>query len=134
MKFAAPAALALALAFAAGSSFAADSTTPAAKPLTPQQQKMSDCAKDGHAKGLQGDAYKTFMSTCMKGDSAGGTKPSANFVAAQPSAAAAGGNSQQEKMKTCNAEASSKKLTGDDRKTFMSTCLKGDSSVTPAAH
>jgi hypothetical protein len=35
------------------------------------------------------------------------------------------GNSQQEKMKSCNAEASGKSLTGDDRKSFMSTCLKG---------
>ena len=32
---------------------------------------------------------------------------------------------QQEKMKTCNTEASTKKLTGDARKTFMSSCLKG---------
>ena len=30
---------------------------------------------------------------------------------------------QQEKMKTCNAEASSKSLKGDDRKAFMKKCL-----------
>jgi len=30
---------------------------------------------------------------------------------------------QQEKMKTCNAEASSKSLKGADRRKFMSTCL-----------
>ena len=36
---------------------------------------------------------------------------------------------QQEKMKTCNADASAKTLKGDERKTFMSTCLK----ATPAA-
>ena len=30
---------------------------------------------------------------------------------------------QQEKMKSCNAEASAKKLAGDERKKFMSTCL-----------
>jgi hypothetical protein len=34
-------------------------------------------------------------------------------------------NSQQEKMKTCNADATSKGLKGDDRKSFMKTCLKG---------
>jgi psiF repeat len=33
------------------------------------------------------------------------------------------GNSQQEKMKTCNADAKSKGLSGDDRKTYMKTCL-----------
>ena len=31
---------------------------------------------------------------------------------------------QQEKMKTCNAEASGKNLKGDERKAFMSQCLK----------
>jgi hypothetical protein len=34
---------------------------------------------------------------------------------------------QQERMKTCSAEAGDKK--GDERKAFMSTCLKGE---TPA--
>jgi hypothetical protein len=38
-------------------------------------------------------------------------------------AAPAKSNSQQEKMKTCNADATSKGLKGDDRKTFMSHCL-----------
>ena len=32
---------------------------------------------------------------------------------------------QQQKMKDCNAKAGDQKLTGDARKTFMSTCLKG---------
>ncbi len=32
-------------------------------------------------------------------------------------------NSQQSKMTTCNATASSKNLTGDDRKAYMKTCL-----------
>ena len=31
---------------------------------------------------------------------------------------------QQEKMKTCNADATAKALKGDERKTFMSDCLK----------
>lgn len=31
---------------------------------------------------------------------------------------------QQEKMKTCNADASAKTLKGDERKAFMSNCLK----------
>ncbi|MBH3357237.1 MULTISPECIES: PsiF family protein [Pseudomonas] len=31
---------------------------------------------------------------------------------------------QQEKMTTCNAQASEKALKGDERKAFMSTCLK----------
>lgn len=37
----------------------------------------------------------------------------------------------QERMKTCNADATSKALKGDERKTFMSSCLKADAK--PAA-
>ena len=33
--------------------------------------------------------------------------------------------SQQQKMKDCNKQAATQNLKGDDRKTFMSTCLKG---------
>ncbi|HKO68224.1 MAG TPA: PsiF family protein [Burkholderiaceae bacterium] len=32
---------------------------------------------------------------------------------------------QQEKMTACNKQAAEKKLAGDDRKKFMSTCLSG---------
>jgi hypothetical protein len=35
---------------------------------------------------------------------------------------------QQEKMKTCNAEAKEKALKGDERKKFMSECLKKDAA------
>ena len=37
---------------------------------------------------------------------------------------------QQEKMKTCNADAKAKSLTGDARKTFMSQCLSGKTTAT----
>ena len=33
---------------------------------------------------------------------------------------------QQERMTSCNAEAKTKTLSGDDRKAFMSTCLKSN--------
>jgi hypothetical protein len=33
---------------------------------------------------------------------------------------------QQERMKSCNAEASQKHLTGDERQNFMIDCLKGE--------
>ncbi|MEK1938856.1 MAG: PsiF family protein [Pseudomonas sp.] len=35
----------------------------------------------------------------------------------------------QERMKTCNADATTKALKGDERKAFMSTCLKADSKA-----
>ncbi|PYB79283.1 PsiF family protein [Pseudomonas soli] len=37
---------------------------------------------------------------------------------------------QQEKMKTCNADATAKALKGDERKAFMSTCLKAKPAAT----
>ena len=39
---------------------------------------------------------------------------------------------QQERMKACNAQASDKKLKGDDRKKFMSSCLKPEAKKTSA--
>ena len=40
---------------------------------------------------------------------------------------------QQEKMKSCNAEAKTKALAGADRKAFMKTCLSGSSASTETA-
>jgi hypothetical protein len=37
---------------------------------------------------------------------------------------------QQERMKSCNAQASEKSLKGDDRKQFMSSCLRGENGGT----
>ncbi len=37
--------------------------------------------------------------------------------------ATAAQQAQQDKMKTCNTDATSKQLKGDDRKAFMKTCL-----------
>src|SRR5579859_6054293 len=39
-------------------------------------------------------------------------------------------NSQQQKMTTCNADAKTKGLTGDDRKTFMKSCLSASPTAT----
>ena len=48
----------------------------------------------------------------------------------QPSAAQA---AQQQKMKDCNAQATTKNLKGDERKTFMSSCLSASApAATPA--
>jgi hypothetical protein len=120
-------ALAFALALGCGTAFAQDTTTTAkpakpvaaepttSKPMTAQQQRMVDCNKQ--ATGKTGDDRKTFMSSCLKGETA----------------AAPAHQTQQEKMKTCSADAKTKALKGDARKTFMSTCLKGDAAGA-AAH
>ena len=52
---------------------------------------------------MKGDERKAFMSDCLKADN----KQTA----------------QQQKMKSCNAQASKKELKGDERKAFMSKCL-----------
>ncbi|MGE7958507.1 PsiF family protein [Pseudomonas sp. NPDC089530] len=51
------------------------------------------------------------------------------LLCSQGFAATAAQQAQQDKMKSCNAEATTKALKGDERKAFMSTCLK----ATPAA-
>ena len=130
MKFAVTS-LAFVLAAAVGSAFAADATP--AKPMTAQQTKMGTCSKDAHAKGLKGPEYKSFMSTCLKGSSAAPAAQPA-VAAATPAKPASAKETQQAKMKTCNADAKAKALKGPARRTFMSTCLKGDAAPAAAAH
>ena len=43
---------------------------------------------------------------------------------AVPKAVAPADESQQDRMRRCNATAKEKSLTGDERRTFMSSCLK----------
>lgn len=149
MKFVTSLAFALATTLSAASAFAADKA--AADTLTPQQQKMSTCSKDAHAKTLKGDEYKTYMSTCMKGTSAAtapapatatapaaapatdAAKPVAKNTDSQWVATPGSANPQQQKMKTCAADAKAKGLKGADRRTYMSTCLKGDGTTKPVA-
>lgn len=114
--------LAVSAAFAfAGATFAATPQTgtmaPPTKAHTAQQQRMVSCSKQ--ATGKKGDERKTFMSSCLKGQSAA--------AAAAPTAK----QTQQEKMKSCNADAKTKALKGAERKTFMSSCLKGGAAATP---
>jgi psiF repeat-containing protein len=90
--------------FSAGTMF-----TPAAVDAADQQNKMKACSDQANAKGLgegKGEERKAFMKECLSAKPAKGGK-----------------TAQQEKMKACNKEAGEKKLTGDDRKQFMSTCL-----------
>jgi hypothetical protein len=96
---------------------------PSAK--TTQQEKMKTCNADATSKSLKGDERKSYMSTCLKGDGAAAASPAPAATASMTKA------TQQEKMKTCSADAKAKSLKGDARKSYMSDCLKGDSA---AAH
>ena len=99
-----------------------------------QQEKMKGCNVE--AKGMKGDERKAFMSKCLKKDyvlksaaPAAEKKEAAPAKAeAKPTASAADPSAkvkQQDKMKSCNADAKTKALKGDERKKFMSSCLKG---------
>lgn len=111
-------ALAFALAIGSGAAFAQDMGK-TGKPLTAQQSRMVDCNKQ--ATGKTGDARKTFMSACLKGDHAAAAAPATTAKV-----------NQQEKMKTCSADAKARSLKGADRKSYMSSCLKGDSATAAA--
>jgi hypothetical protein len=56
------------------------------------------------------------------------------LFSAQGFAVTAAQTAQQEKMKTCNADATTKALKGDERKAFMSKCLSagGETKATTA--
>lgn len=88
-----------------------------AKPT--QQSRFATCAHE--SKGLRGDEHQKFMSDCLKGPAA--EEGAAKKEAVHKTSAEAG--SQQNRMKTCNEEARAKDLHGDERRAFMSSCLKG---------
>ncbi len=76
-----------------------------AAPPGPQQQRMAECSAKN--KGMKGEAYKEAQRTCLSGHT--------------PAAAA---TTPQQRMSRCNTDAASKHLSGDARKSFMSSCLK----------
>lgn len=51
-------------------------------------------------------------------------RPAAQKAASAKEAETPGNGAQQNRMKACNAEAARKSLKGDERKAFMSACLK----------
>ena len=93
--------LALAFAAFAMSAHAADAASGASAP-TKQQTRMGTCSADFKATGKAGSERQAFMKECLKKESDAK-------------------KAQQEKMKTCNADAKGKK--GDERKAFMKDCL-----------
>ena len=124
-------AMSVAAMLAFGFANAAPTAAPAAaqaKPATAQQTKMGDCARAN--KGKKGADYKAAMSACLKGGAAApaAAAPAAAAPAAAPMAAAAPAaaapTTQQDKMKSCNADAGKQKLKGAARKSFMSSCVK----------
>jgi hypothetical protein len=71
-------------------------------------------AVDKNGKKLAGAAKNSFIKKCEK-DSPPAVAPKANNAR----------SAQRQKMAACNKDAGEKKLKGEERKAFMSTCLKG---------
>jgi psiF repeat len=84
-----------------------------------QQTRFAACAHE--SKGLKGEDHTAFMSDCLKGSAEG----EAHHKEHASQRASSEPGSQQSKMKSCNEEAGRKALHGDERRAFMSTCLKG---------
>lgn len=82
-----------------------------------QQEKMKGCNAEAKSQALKGADRKAFMSKCLKKDYV-----LQSGAAAAPATASAA-PTQQNKMKTCNADAKTKALKGAERKAFMSSCL-----------
>jgi hypothetical protein len=82
--------------------------------LTGQQGRMAACAHE--SKGMKTEERHHFMSECLKGH--GDTALREASAKSEPGA-------QQNRMRSCNDEAGKKDLHGDERKAFMSACLKG---------
>ena len=94
---------------------------------TPQAQRMTECNAQARDRHLSGDERRHFMSDCLKAHPA--TQDAAARTDTTPKSRPAGGEhsgGQGEKMKACNQQAAGKNLHGDERKQFMSQCLKAE--------
>ena len=91
-------------------------------------EKMKGCSKE--ATGMKGDERKAFMKKCLskdytlKADTATAAPTATAATPAAPAAPAAS-PTPQDKMKMCSADAKMKGLKDNERKKFMSACLKG---------
>jgi hypothetical protein len=99
---------------------------------TAQQSRMAQCNKE--AAGKTGEARKAFMKECLAAKPAAAKEPvkpaakePAKPAAKEPAKPAATGKQltpQQEKMSFCSKDAKAKGLKGEERKKFMSECLR----------
>jgi len=87
-----------------------------------QQDKFAQCAHD--SKGLKGEERNKFMSECLKAHDAPAGKAKASEKTPIKEAHADSAETQQHRMKSCNDDAREKELHGDERRAFMSACLK----------
>jgi len=83
-----------------------------------RQSRFATCAHE--SKGLRGEEHQHFMSECLKGHA--GEESARPEGGVHPTSAEA---SPHNRMKACNDEAGRQNLRGEERRAFMSACLKG---------
>lgn len=86
------------------------------------EKKAAPAATAPKADEKKAEPAKTAPKADEKKADAAKTAPKADEKKKEPTAKQ---KAQQDKMKACSKEASDKKLKGDERKNFMSTCMKG---------
>lgn len=92
-------------------------TLSASTALAATDNRLATCSHEG--KGLKGEEREKFMSQCLKGHGATDARPVKEAHHGEA------GHGQQNRMKSCNEEAGHKSLRGEERRAFMSACLKG---------
>lgn len=112
MKYRSTCVIALACSFAAAPALAESDKA------SSQQTRFASCAHE--SKGLKGDEHHQFMRECLKD-----RRPGEGAHKKEASHKASADGSQQNRMKSCNEAAGKKNLHGDERRLFMSSCLKG---------
>ena len=85
---------------------------------------MSECSAEASEKHLTGEARKHFLADCHRKHSTSHEKGTEMDAHAGSSTEGEHHATQGEKMKACNQDASAKNLHGDERRAFMSQCLK----------
>ena len=93
---------------------------------TPQAQRMTECNAQARDRHLSGDERRHFMSDCLKAHPAVHDDSARSDKAAKSRSADSEHSGPGEKMKACNQQAAGKNLHGDERKQFMSQCLKAE--------
>lgn len=97
------------------------------KARSPQAERMTKCNAEARDRKVAGEERRHFMSECLKGHtSSTDAAPQVGKTSPRKSSEGEAHSDQTEKMKTCNQEAAAKKLQGDDRRHFMSECLRAE--------
>jgi hypothetical protein len=110
------------LAFGTASAFAAAPTPAPNKTETPQSARSIVCSNQAHTKALQGEAYKSYVDTCVKNASAT-SRPRHLSTEHRAKESKDDRSSRLELGKACHEKAKAKNLSGTELRKFLGTCM-----------